>query len=94
MLFSSMLLMIGILKYDLMDLASVTKDYIIDELTSGVIVLDQKNEPVYHNRKTSEVFPQIENDTEEVISQIRGSIKTGEPVTVKDRSYTFEEKDR
>lgn len=86
------LILIAIFRNDLMDTESMAKEYIIDELSAGVIAMDRKGNVAYCNKKALQLFPEIVIDERRVITQIVNSIRTGEPVTIQDRVYNFEER--
>lgn len=91
--FVSILFLVALLKYKLMGIEETTKEYIIDELSAGVIAFDANGNIAYYNKTVPIVFPEIGSDPRAVIDRIRKSIETGNPITVNDRIYTFEEKD-
>ena len=88
----SIIFLIAIFKYNIMDLETITRDYIVDELSAGVIALNGNCKVAYYNRIALKVFPQIQNDACSVTELIGRSISTSEPVRIDDRTYTFEEK--
>lgn len=86
------LVLVEIFRNDLMDTESMAKDYIIDELSAGVIAMDTSGTVAYCNKKTLQIFPEIISDERGVIAQIENSIQTGEPITIQDKLYNFEER--
>ena len=91
--FVSILFLIAMFKYKLMSIEETTKEYIVDELSAGVIAFDANEHIVYYNKTVPAVFPEIGTDPHAVMDRIKKSIETGDPITVNDRIYTFEEKD-
>jgi len=71
---------------------SITKDYIIDELSAGVIVTDQLGNVAYYNKAAARVFPELETESANVIERIKESIDNETPITFPNKIYTFEEK--
>jgi len=86
------IVLVSIFRNDLMDMESVAKEYVIDELSAGVIAMDTSGTVVYYNKKASQIFPGIIDDQRQIIMQIEDSIQTGEPISVDDRVYNFEER--
>jgi len=86
------LILFAIFRNDLMDTESMAKEYIIDELSAGVIAMDRKGNVAYCNKKALQLFPDIVVDERRVITRIVDSIKTGEPIAIQDRVYNFEER--
>ncbi|MBQ0001788.1 MAG: HD domain-containing protein, partial [Clostridiales bacterium] len=54
--FSSVILLLALLRYDLIDEEELAKDIIIDELGEAVFVLDKKDHLVYQNKKFRALF--------------------------------------
>lgn len=88
----AILILFAIFRNNLMDTESMAKEYIIDELSAGVIAMDTNGAVAYCNKKALQIFPEITNNERGVIEQIVSSIQTGEPITVQDRVYNFEER--
>ena len=86
-------IIIAIFKYGLMKIEITAKDYIIDELSSGVIVTDSEGEVAYYNNAILQVFPGIAENAEEVLGLATEAAQTGEPITRNDRRYSFVEKE-
>ena len=89
---SSILILFAIFRNNLMEAEAMAKEYIIDELSAGVIALDTSGAVAYYNRKALQIFPEMATDGKRVIAQIEKSIQSGEPVTIHDRIYNFEER--
>ncbi|MBE5938199.1 MAG: response regulator [Lachnospiraceae bacterium] len=86
------LVLIDIFRNDLMDTESMAKEYIIDELSAGVIAVDKNETVEYCNKQMLQIFPEIVSDEQGVIAQIKNSINTGEPISIGERLYNFEER--
>lgn len=86
------LVLVATFRNDFMDTESVAKDYVIDELSAGVIAMGTNGTVAYYNRQALQIFPEIVKDEPGVIAQIEASIETGEPITVEDKIYHFEQR--
>ena len=84
------LVMIAIFRNDFMDAEAMAKDYVIDELSAGVIVMGANETVAYCNKTALQIFPDIVRDEQGVITRIEHSIGTGEPIIVEDKVYNFE----
>lgn len=84
---------IAIFKTDLLDSLQLAKDYVVDEVTEGIIVIDIEGEITYFNKQISEIFPDIKNNQEQVIEMIKDSLDNKKPLTLGDRIYTTIEKE-
>jgi len=86
------LILFSMFRNDFMDTELLAKDYVIDELSAGVITLVKDGTVAYYNKKALQVFPDIVKDEKGVIARIEDSLQTGEPITVEDAIYHFEER--
>ena len=86
------LVLFAIFRNNFMDTESVAKEYVIDELSAGVIAMDKSGAVAYYNQKALQIFPEILKDEHGVIARMDASIQTGKPITVQDRVYNFEER--
>lgn len=88
----TIIFLFAIFRNNLMDTEKLAKEYVIDELSAGVIAMDVNGAVAYYNKKALQIFPEIDNEPREIIEQIEKSIQTGEPITVENRVYNFEER--
>ena len=88
----AVVILYAIFRGDLLVTETVAKEYMIDELSAGVVALDNRGDIVYFNQSALKVFPAIKNDIKGVVDTIEHSIETRDPVTVGDKIYTFEER--
>lgn len=86
------LILFSMFRNAFMDTEALAKDYVIDELSSGVIAMDENETVAYYNKKALQIFPDILGDELGVIAQIEASICSGEPITIEDKIYHFEER--
>lgn len=86
------LVLVAIFRNNFMDTESVAKEYVIDELSAGVIAMSTAGTIAYYNKKALQIFPEILRDECGVIARIEASIETGEPIVVQDKVYHFEER--
>ncbi len=82
----------AIFRIDLLDIESITKEFVIDDLSAGVIAIDDDGEVAYYNKKVEEVFPEIRDDSVQLIGKVKSSIQTSQPIEDDGRLYSFEEK--
>ena len=86
------IVLVAIFRNDFLDTEAMAKDYVIDELSAGVIAMSTDGSVAYYNKKALQVFPDFLKDEHGIIAQIEKSIQTGEPITVQDKMYNFEER--
>ncbi len=75
-----------------MNIGSATKDFIINELSSGIIVVKTDGKIGYYNDTARQIFPEIEDDGPEVLEKVCSFVETAEPVSSGDRLYHIEER--
>ncbi len=83
---------IAIFRYDLLDTEELAKEYVVGELSEGIIAVDEENEVRFYNKSALSIFPALTANPESVIRRIRRRIKSGKPLKVDGRIYTPEEK--
>ena len=79
---------IAIFCYNLMDTMQLAKDYVADELTEAVLVVDQNDRMEYMNKPAAEIFAHCGNDLLKWIEEIEVSLEGGQPIEVEERIYT------
>ena len=84
---------VAFFRYDLLGAKEIARDFIIDHLSEGIIAVDTKGNIQYSNKTAVEMFPNIETDSNFIISKIRCSIYDKTTINVNNRSYTAEEND-
>jgi len=90
---SSVFMFIAIFKYSLLDMLKIASDYVIDEVSEGIVVINKKDEIEYFNKPAKEMFPQLGDYSMEIIENIRDSISTQAPLTLGEKIYTPEARD-
>ena len=80
---SCVLLMILMFKYDIFDTLTLAKDDIIDEFESGIIVVDERNRIIYFNQKASDIYADMENESQSVnVEQLARMCKKNEKLHI------------
>ncbi len=88
------LMLIAIIKYRMLDAQTAARNYVVDELSEGIIVVDPSRKISYYNKPAKTLFPVLSNkslitdDSHGLIESIQGSIDKGEPIRMNDRIYT------
>lgn len=88
------LMLIAIIKYRMLDAVTAARNYVVDELSEGIIVVDPEDNISYYNKPARNLFPVLSQkgagseDTSEVIRAIRGAIEEGQPIRMDERIYT------
>ncbi len=91
-LICAIIIIVATFKNNLFDIETATKDYIVDDLSSGVVALDKYGDIAYYNRMIEKVFPFIEASPQDAIDHIHWLIERNQLLNVENKSYRFEEK--
>ena len=89
---SSVTMLIAMLKFNIGDIEQFTKDYMFNELSSGVIAAEDGGKGSFYNKIALSIFPELETDTAGVVERLREVIRKGETINVNDNIYSPEEK--
>ncbi len=87
-------MLIAIVRYKMLDTTTAAKNYVVDELSEGIIVVDNEEKVRYYNKPAQKLFPQLyENEKSEeaiqkLLNDFNSSIASGEPVRMSGRIYT------
>ncbi len=89
----TILIFLSIVHYDLLNTEKIAKDYVIDELSEGVIATDMQGQIQFFNRPALTLFPNIQLTPDEVMENLDRSIEMSEPIRMNDRIYSPEKND-
>ena len=81
---------IGIFKYKLLDTETLAREYVIDELSEGIIATNEQGEVSYFNKPALAIFPALEDNAQEVMDRLRAVVEADEPLRIEDRIYSPE----
>ncbi len=87
---STVFMLIAIFKYKLLDTRELAREYAVDELSAGIIALDDKGNISYFNKPAMTIFPDLSKDPTEVIAKLQKSVSTGIPLQIADKVYSTE----
>ncbi|MBQ7076972.1 MAG: hypothetical protein IJM91_02420 [Lachnospiraceae bacterium] len=88
----ALLSMVAIFRSDLMDTVIMAREYVIDELSAGVIAEDTSGDIVYYNKLAAKIMPVLRYNRVEALSNVKNIIREGGNVTIGDRIYTIEDR--
>jgi len=89
---SSIFMFIAIFKYSLLDTLQIASDYVIDEVSEGIVIVNLNDEIEYYNKPAKSIFPFIMNYSPQILDSIRKSISSQTPLEIEGRIYTPEER--
>ena len=87
---SALFMFIAIFRYNLLDTATLARDYVIDRLSESIIAVNDEGDVAYCNSPAFELFPELDKKPHEVIDRIGAAMRSGEPIVINDRFYSPE----
>ena len=87
---ASVFMLIAIFKYNLLDTASLAREYMIDRLSEGIIAVDDTGEISYVNEPAIQIFPMLARDPEGILDNVKSAIEKDEPIRLGDKIFTPE----
>lgn len=87
----SLIICIGLFKYDILSALDIAKDYVIEDISEAVIIINMLGKLEYANERARSVFD-LKNDFEEVIKSLDVAIDNTGTITATDRIFTIEKK--
>ena len=91
---SNALMLVAIIKYKMLDARAAARNYVVDELSEGIIVVDAGERISYYNKPAQRLFPVLANKgfiaehSGDVVKAIREATDKGTPIRMNDRIYT------
>ena len=87
---SALFMFVAIFRYNLLDTASLAREYVIDRLSEGIIAVDEDGKISYCNEPALTLFPELDKHPQKVLDMIGAAIESDEPVVINDRIYSPE----
>ena len=90
----TLFMLIAIFKYKMLDAAALARNYVVDELSEGIIVVDNEGKITYCNKPVMRLFPELAKGNFSgrpamgIIERIRFAIHCEEPIRLNDHVYT------
>ena len=87
-------MLIAIFKYKMLDAETLARNYFIDELSEGIIVVDTEGRIIYCNSPAIRLFPELDKGNfsgraaANVIERIRFALHCDEPLRIDNRVFT------
>ncbi|MBQ8966741.1 MAG: response regulator [Ruminococcus sp.] len=85
---SSVIMLVAIFKYDLLDTLELTREYVVDKLSEGIIAVDTEGRVRYFNEPAKALYPELAEEPAETVEVIAQAISEGETIDIDDRIYT------
>lgn len=90
---SGIVLLVSISRHNFLDTVNLAKDYVIDNLSDGLVVCGNQGQFVYANMPAQRLFPGLlGDDKEEAVNDIRSYKRNNEKVFRSNRVYEISER--
>ena len=90
---ASLMMAVAIFRYDLMDTLQLVRDYVLDELSQGIIAIGEDEIIEYYNKPALKILPELETQPEKVLPLIIKNADEGRSMEIGERIYTPMRKD-
>ncbi len=93
-LLSTLLLLICMLRYSLLDTVALAKERVIDEFADGLLVLDYNQRVIYVNDQVKRIYPDAGKDEwKTALAELEQLIRTKQRLSVGEKVYELYEKE-
>ena len=91
---SGIVLLVSIFRHDFFDTVNLAKNYVVENLSDGLVVLGNQDQFVYANAPALRLFPQLDgNNCNEAIEEIRSHCGKNIRLHVEERVYKVSRQD-
>ena len=87
-------MLIAIIKYRMLDATEAARDYVVDELSEGIIVVDTEDKISYFNKPAQKLFPELDDPEKsallapKLLFDLEKAIRSGEPIKIGEEIFT------
>lgn len=78
---------IALAKYDLIDTVELARNYVIDNLSLGIIALDEDNRVLYYNEPLRGIYPDFRENGNAIVKELISKSEEKKEVTIEDKVY-------
>ena len=91
---SGIILLVSIFRHDFFDTVNLAKNYVVENLSDGLVVLGNQGQFVYANAPALSIFPQLGGkEYNEAVDELRMYCQKGKRLHHEDKVYTVTQKD-
>lgn len=83
----AVLMAIAIFKYRLLDNLTLVKDYIVDTMMEGIILVDNRDKVIYFNNQMANIYPDVKIAPNAIYELIKNKLNHKELIERHDRIY-------
>ena len=84
-------MLIGIIKYKMLDATAAAKNFVVDELSEAVVVVNSEGKISYSNNQAKKIFPELVPDKkakDSLVERFDEMAGGGEPIRMGEKVYT------
>ena len=79
---------VAIFRYNLLDTAQLAREYVIDELSEGIIALDVRGRVGFYNKPALRLLPELKANPRAALEKLRCAAENREPLELEGRIFT------
>ncbi len=84
---SAVIFLFGIFRFDMLSTIDTARAHIVDNMETGVVMVDDSDDVIYSNAIITSIFPQLLSDEGGCIAEIEKACKTGDKIFCGERVY-------
>lgn len=88
---SGQFLFIAIFVYDILDTKELARDFVIEQVSEGIIAVNEDGSVNFFNEKAKKLLPDITDSPESVLTELNSLIQAEKPLEVQGKKYTPKE---
>ena len=82
---------VSFFRYDLLGAREIARDFIIDRLSEGIIVVGTNGNIQYCNKSAKEMYPNMDIDSAKIAQEIQAAAQSGSNININNRVYAAQE---
>lgn len=87
---AAVFMFIAIFRFKLLDTKKIAREYVVDEISEGIVATDDTGRVRLYNKAAQNIFPELLYAPARVVERLREAIETGDNIEHNDRIYTPE----
>ena len=78
---------IALFKHNLMDTLDLVKDYVIDNLSEGIIAVDEKESVIYFNEPLTQIYPDLTQRQSQILAELKAAMENKSVLQIGGKVY-------
>lgn len=88
---ATLFLYLSIFRYDMLGTREIARDYVIDRVSEGVIVVDENGKVVDFNKSARAILPELNSEPQTALTKVLSLIRENKSLDVLDKKFTPKE---